>query len=174
MEEELMTTRNAAEECSHRPAECPCCSPPTTLPFCDVLKHVKERLLENSQHDRMSKLLIRLSKENKKLREEHAGIKASAAAVKKHAADELRQEKAKLTKDFQQDKSQLARERREWHAHRDQNDNWIQRNRSLMFRLCELAGACRAHIIYNNCEYGEECKWKHCITVANKSSYSGW
>jgi hypothetical protein len=52
-------------ECTLRTTECPCCTPPVQLKYHDVMAHVKLKLTDATQHDKMANLLIRLAEQNK-------------------------------------------------------------------------------------------------------------
>jgi len=132
-----------ASKCAHRPSECPCCSPTVKLKHCEVMAHVKQKLADASQHDKMASLLIRLAKENKQ------GLQ-SAQQKSAQAVDEARKEK-----------QAFAKERHQWHTHRDQNDAIHQRSRGLADFAIKEYGLCRADWLFFNCKFGARCKYKH-------------
>lgn len=131
------------DTCARRPAECPCCTPPVALPYCDVMAHVRTVLADESHRDRMAKLLVQLHKSNKQLRAEHSTVKADAKKSLAGATEKLQ------------------REKREWHDKRAKNDRIHDINRSLADEWIKEHGACRAHLMYANCNFGHECKFKH-------------
>jgi hypothetical protein len=133
-----------AAECTHRPSECPCCNPTVQLKYCDVMAHVKQRLADGTQHDKMASLLIRLAKENKQ------GLQ-SAQRKSADAVHEARKEQ-----------HAFAMERQQWHAQRDKNDKIHQRNRMLAEVLIQTSNLCRAFFIFDNCPDGaSRCKYSH-------------
>jgi len=92
-------------------------------------------------------------------------LKASAAAASQQAAESVRAERVQLHQQHQQEKAQLTAEKHEWHARRHKNDATIARTKSALEHLCRQAGACRNHIMYDSCNYGDSCTWKHKIHV---------
>ncbi len=75
-----------AAECEYRLVDCRCCPVAVSMRCCDMQTHVKKQLPKASQHERMAKLFVDLSAENKKQADELATLKAELAEKNKRSA----------------------------------------------------------------------------------------